>query len=311
MRSRRNQGSFQLLIATIDKLSVLQKRSGDEYGWLRDPSIVVIDEAHTSIATSYTQVLDWMGRGGRARDKSARRPLLGLTATPFRGKSEIETERLAGRYDGNRLDRGAFRKEDPYEELRDMGVLARVRHEVLAGIDVTLSDRDKEDIEKMGRLPSSVTERLGTDLKRTLRVVDHIASLPEEWTVLAFAPSVENARVLAALLAHRGVPAVSVSADTETAARRHYIEEFKAGRIRVLTNYNVLTQGFDAPKVQAVYVARPTFSPNVYQQMIGRGLRGPLNGGSEEVLIVNVEDNFDQYGDLLAFNEFEYLWTKK
>lgn len=79
----------------------------------------------------------------------------------------------------------------------------------------------------------------------------------------------------------------------------------------MLTNYNVLTQGFDAPKVQAVYVARPTFSPNVYQQMIGRGLRGPLNGGSEEVLIVNVEDNFDQYGDLLAFNEFEYLWTKK
>lgn len=304
-------GSFQLVIATIDKLSVLQKRSGDEYGWLRDPSIVVIDEAHTSIATSYTQVLEWMGRGGRARDKSARRPLVGLTATPFRGNSEIETERLAGRYDGNRLDRGAFRKEDPYEELQDMGVLAQVRHEVLAGIDVTLSDRDKEDIEKMGRLPSSVTERLGADLARTLRVVDHIASLPEDWTVLAFAPSVENARVLAALLAHRGVPAVSVSADTETAARRHYIDEFKAGRIRVLTNYNVLTQGFDAPKVQAVYVARPTFSPNVYQQMIGRGLRGPRNGGSEEVLIVNVEDNFDQYGDLLAFNEFEYLWTKK
>ena len=166
------------------------------------------------------------------------------------------------------------------------------------------------DIEKTRKLPSTVSERLGSDLDRTKRVVDHIASLPQDWTVIAFAPSVENARVLAALLAQRGVPAVSVSGDTEPAVRRHYIEEFKAGRIRVITNYNVLTQGFDAPKVRAVYVARPTFSPNVYQQMIGRGLRGPLNGGSEEVLIVNVEDNFDQYGDLLAFNEFEYLWTK-
>ena len=62
-------------------------------------------------------------------------------------------------------------------------------------------------------------------------------------------------------------------------------------------------------KVQAVYVTRPTFSPNVYQQMIGRGLRGPLNGGSEEVLIVNVEDNFQQFGGNLAFREFEHLWN--
>jgi len=302
-------GSFQLVIATIDKLMSIQKREGDEYAWLQEPSIVVIDEAHASITTSYTQVLEWMGRGTRSRAKSGRRPLIGLTATPFRGNSEGESNRLVGRYDSNRLDRGAFIKEDPYEELQEMGVLAQVRHEILHGIDVKLSDSDKREIEKMGRLPASVTDRLGSDLHRSLRVVDHIASLPEDWTVLAFAPSVENSRVLAALLAHRGVPAVSVSADTEPAARRHYIDEFKAGRIRVLTNFNVLTQGFDAPKVQAVYVARPTFSPNVYQQMIGRGLRGPLNGGSDEVLIVNVEDNFDQYGDRLAFNEFEYLWN--
>lgn len=304
-------GAFQLVIATIDKLHSVQGRASDEYGWLRDPSVVVIDEAHGSVTTSYTQVLDWMGRPARGRDKAARRPLIGLTATPFRGNSEAETDRLVGRYDGNRLDRGAFRKEDPYEELQEMGVLAQVRHEILDGVDVHLTEDDRSEIQNLRRLPASVSERLGADVARTRRVVESIASLPTDWTVLAFAPSVENARVLAALLAHRGVPAVSISADTEAAARRHYVEEFKAGRIRVLTNYNVLTQGFDAPQVQAVYVSRPTFSPNVYQQMIGRGLRGQLNGGSEEVLIVNVRDNFDQYGDLLAFNAFEYLWTKR
>lgn len=200
--------------------------------------------------------------------------------------------------------------EDPYLELQKMGVLAQVRQRILDGTEVELTASDVAEIEKMRRLPSAVTERLGSDADRTVRVVDSIAALPEDWTVLAFAPSVENARVLAALLTHRGVPAVSISADTEASARRHYIKEFKAGRIRVLTNFNVLTQGFDAPRVQAVYVARPTFSPNVYQQMIGRGLRGPLNGGSEEVLIVNVKDNLQKYGDLLAFNEFEYLWQK-
>lgn len=304
-------GSFQLVIATTAKLTSLVESRALDYQWLTDPSVVVIDEAHTSTASSYTQVLDWLGRGNRSRDRNVRRPLIGLTATPFRGNSEVESERLVKRYDSNRLDRGAFLKPDPYEELQEMGVLAQVRHKVLTGVDITLSENEKMKVSTMKSLPSSVNDRLGSDLDRTLRVVDHIAELPADWTVIAFAPSVENARVLAALLAHRGVSAVSISSDTEAAARRHYVEEFKAGRIRVLTNYNVLTQGFDAPRVQAVYVARPTFSPNVYQQMIGRGLRGPLNGGSEEVLIVNVEDNFDQYGDMLAFNEFEYLWAKQ
>lgn len=304
-------GAFQLIVATIDKLDEIQRRSDDRYRWLREPSVVVIDEAHGSIAASYTRVLDWLGRATRGRDKNVRKPLIGLTATPFRGTSQVETERLVGRYDGNRLDRGAFLKEDPYEELQAMGVLAQVRHKLLDGTDVTLTESDISQIEKMRALPPAVSERLGSDLERTLRVVDSIVELPDDWTVLAFAPSVENSRVLAALLEHQGVPAVSISADTDAAARRHYIEEFKAGRVRVLTNFNVLTQGFDAPQVQAVYVARPTFSPNVYQQMIGRGLRGPLNGGSEEVLIVNVQDNFQKYGDLLAFNEFDYLWTRR
>ncbi len=61
--------------------------------------------------------------------------------------------------------------------------------------------------------------------------------------------------------------------------RRDLVRRFQAQEIRVLTNYNVLSQGFDAPKVGAVYVVRPTFSLNRYQQMIGRGLRGPKNGG--------------------------------
>lgn len=200
---------------------------------------------------------------------------------------------------------------DPYEQLQHERVLAQVRHQLLDGVDVRLTPDIRREIDNMYRVPTAVTNQLGSDLVRTRRVVDSIQSLPEDWTVLVFTPSIENARVTAALLSRQGIPAVSISADTEMAARRHYIDEFKRGRIRVLTNFNVLAQGFDAPKVQAVYVARPTFSPNVYQQMIGRGLRGPLNGGSEEVLIVNVEDNFHTYGHMLAFNKFEYLWNPR
>ena len=298
---------FQVVVATIDKLQSISSRPGTDYEWLRDPSVVVVDEAHLSVATSYTQVLEWLGRGRSRKDF---RPLIGLTATPFRGTSTAETERLVNRYDGNRLDRGAFRDpDDPYRELQDMHVLAQVRQNLLDGVDVHLSPDEVAEIATMRRLPGAVTERLGLDQARTLRIVESIESLPPDWTVLLFATSVENSRVLAALLSHRGIAAVSISSETEAAARRHYVEQFKAGKIRVLTNFNVLTQGFDAPAVRAVYVTRPTFSPNVYQQMVGRGLRGPRNGGSDEVLIVNMRDNFNQFGDLLAYRDFEYLWT--
>ncbi|KPC83466.1 hypothetical protein ADL27_47215, partial [Streptomyces sp. NRRL F-6602] len=90
--------------------------------------------------------------------------------------------------------------------------------------------------------------------------------------------------------------------------RRKRIDDFRKGRVQVLTNYGVLTQGFDAPATRVVVVARPTYSPNVYQQMIGRGLRGPKNGGKETCLILNVRDNITNFGEELAFTEFEYLW---
>ena len=69
------------------------------------------------------------------------------------------------------------------------------------------------------------------------------------------------------------------------------IEQFRSGQLSVLSNYGVLTTGFDAPKVRAVVVARPTASPLLYEQMIGRGMRGPRFGGTEKCLVIDVEDN--------------------
>ncbi|WP_139224381.1 sacsin N-terminal ATP-binding-like domain-containing protein [Cellulomonas marina] len=295
----------QVVVATDAKLDSIIGSRSETYAWLREPSVVVVDEAHTSVSQRYTAIFDWLGLGARS---GTTRPLLGLTATPFRGNSDEETSRLVRRYDSNLLDQGVL-GDDPYRTLREMKVLAEVEKRRLDGAVVHFSDAELAEIDKMQRFPSSRETQLGEDVERNERIVRSICDLPEDWPVLLFAPSVENARSLAALLSHRGVTAQSISAATEGAARRHYIDEFRQGRIRVLTNYNVLTQGFDAPAVKAVYVCRPTFSPNVYQQMVGRGLRGELNGGSERVLIVDVEDNLNVHGERLAFRAFEKLWT--
>jgi superfamily II DNA or RNA helicase len=249
-------------------------------------------------------VLDWLGLGRR----NERCPLIGLTATPFRGINQQETLRLVRRYREYRLDAGIF-DGDAYEALQRMRVLSRVRHRILAGTIIDLSDAELAQAGRLHRLPPSVENRLGTDTNRNHILVDSVRSLPDDWTVLLFAASVDHAEIMAGLLSIEGIRSAAISAVTEPGARRHYVEEFRAGRIRVLTNYGVLAQGFDAPAVRAVYVARPTFSPNLYQQMIGRGLRGPRNGGKDECLIVNVQDNLKRFGEELAFKHFEFLWN--
>ncbi|MEO3807959.1 DEAD/DEAH box helicase [Sphaerisporangium sp. B11E5] len=297
----------QLVVATDAKLEVCLDTA--EYAWLRHPALVIVDEAHTSITPRYTRILASLGLTFR----ETTRPLLGLTATPFRGFNETETSRLVERYGRNRLDEGIFSTGDPYAELQDLGVLARVDHRALQGSTLTLSEEDLRQATAFegARLPATVEEKLGRDIARNQTLIQEIQALPEDSPVLLFATSVNHAKLMAAQLNDLGIKSASIDSGTPDADRRTHIERFRRKQIRVLTNYGVLAQGFDAPATEVVIVARPTYSPNVYQQMIGRGLRGPKNGGKETCLILDVADNIVNYHRQLAFTQFEYLWSNK
>ncbi|MBB6345248.1 superfamily II DNA or RNA helicase [Nonomuraea muscovyensis] len=301
-----NKETVHLVVATDAKLeSCLVK---PEYGWLRDAALVVIDEAHFSITPRYTDLLKSLG----ITHRESSRPLIGLTATPYRGFNEIETNRLVERYGRTRLDEGIF-GGDPYAELQELGVLARVEHRELKGATIELSEEELKATSgfQRGRLPASVEESLGQDTDRNNMLIREIEALPVDSPVLLFATSVNHAKLMAALLRGRGISAAAIDSATPDSDRRARIEEFRTRKIRVLTNYGVLAQGFDAPATEVVIVARPTYSPNVYQQMIGRGLRGPLNGGKETCLILDVTDNIVNYDKKLAFTGFEYLWSRR
>lgn len=292
-----------VVVATYQSLE--RRVHEPSYGWLRAASCVVIDEAHGSTAPSYTRILDAFGVTAR----ETMRPLIGVTATPFRGAADpAETQWLVNRYGQRRFDLNVIDGDDPYPALQEMGVLARVDHQELPGNALTLSEAQIAHLIQFHVLPPEVEHVLGLDLERNQRVVESISTLPGEWSVLVFATSVDHARLLAAMLCLRGIPAKPISAETDSGARRFYVEEFRRGRVRVLTNYNVLATGFDAPAVRALYITRPVYSKLLYQQMIGRGLRGPLNGGKEWCRIVNIADNVVEYGEQLAFRHFEPLW---
>ncbi|GAA1356003.1 hypothetical protein GCM10009636_24520 [Arthrobacter koreensis] len=299
---------LHLVVATIQTLASIQENRRLTYDWMSRPDLVIIDEAHAATTPSYTRVLSWFGRSYTDNSNL----LLGLSATPYRGANEAETKRLVNRFGGNLIVPEQFDSDDAHNYLQHMGVLASVKHVELEGIKIQL--KDMASVHNSDEQSSMLEARL--DLNQVAQsqtrnnvILDHIKSRGKDGTTLVFAASVAHAEALAAVLSLEGLPAAAISSKTDAAHRRRLIEDFRKGRIKVLTNFDVLSQGFDAPKVDAVYVCRPTFSPNKYIQMVGRGLRGPKNGGSEKVLIVNVRDNLEQYGEKLAFTEFDYLWN--
>ncbi|MFD5915311.1 DEAD/DEAH box helicase [Kitasatospora sp. NPDC058201] len=295
-----------LVVATDAKLA--ECLGTDDYAWLRDDtSLVVVDEAHTAISPRYTRLLELL----ELTHHRTGRHLIGLTATPYRNDEEL-TRRLVQRF-GNRLDTGVFDGDlaEAIKQLQHIGVLAQVRHRELAGGTISLNPDELKRSERFATLPKGAEQRLADDHERNQRIIEEIADMPSEWPVLVFATSVAHAKFLAAKLSDRGISATAIDSTTPVADRRQRIDAFRKGRIQVITNYGVLTQGFDAPATRAVVVARPTYSQHVYQQMIGRGLRGPKNGGKETCLILNVRDNITNYGERLAFTDFEYLWGEE
>ena len=305
-----------VVVATMQTLGSRGVRGGEANDPLNDVGLLVVDEAHGSIAPTYTQIMRELGLTFRRREDEI--GLLGLTATPYRGFNADETARLAARYGRNRLDTGAFKSNDANRvigELQHMTVLAQADHQIIPGGDVRLTDEELRQMKERGFswLPGSAQDRLGDDRERTRGIVEAykrwVGEDHPDWPALIFATSVEHAETVAALLQLDGIPARAVSSKTETAARRSAVEQFRSGELKVLVNYGVFREGFDAPKTRAIIVARPVYSPNLYFQMIGRGLRGVLNGGSDRCLVLDVKDNVLNYDRQLAFTELDWLWA--
>lgn len=302
---------MHVIVATVQTLSSRIGRQPNAYEFLSEFKILVFDEAHRSVAPTYTAVMDELGL---TRWRRGSEPfLLGLTATPYRGHDVQETARLVSRYGRNRLDAGAFESDHPEEvikELQKMKVLASADHEIIEGGRFFLTPEEQQLSKETPWLPQSVENRIASDPSRTRRIVEaYKERVDPDWPTLIFATSVEHSQTVAALLSSMGVRARAVSGLTDTAIRRRVVEEFRSDEVKVLVNYGVFREGFDAPKTRAIIVARPVYSPNLYFQMVGRGLRGVKNGGNERCLVLNVRDNIENFERRLAFSDLDWLWS--
>lgn len=111
---------------------------------------------------------------------------------------------------------------------------------------------------------------------------------------LIFSAGVQHGSHVQAAIEERGHPCGFVTGETPDRERADLLGRFKAGELKYLCNVNVLTTGFDAPHIDCVALLRPTLSPGLYYQMVGRGFR--LSPGKANCLVLDFGGNVLRHG---------------
>jgi DNA repair protein RadD len=113
---------------------------------------------------------------------------------------------------------------------------------------------------------------------------------------LFFCSGVEHSKHIADELNWRGITAETVTGDTPKKERERILKDFRSGKIRALTNANVLTTGFDHPDLDLIVMLRPTMSVVLYIQMAGRGMRPKSH--TDHCLVLDFAGNVARHGPI-------------
>lgn len=242
---KRATADAPVVVASVQTLKGkrLQKFAPDAF------DLVVIDEAHHATADGYRAVIEHF--------PSAR--ILGVTATP---------DRLDGVGLGRVFESCAY-KYELHKAIRD-GWLAEVRARriVLKHVDLDGVRTRAGDLETNALAVKMSTPEAIHGVARPM-----IENIGDRQTI-AFAVSVEHAHAIAtALNTYREGCARAIDGSASSTEREAAVADFASGKIQILVNCALYTEGFDAPVTSCIAIARPTKSRALYSQMIGRGTR--------------------------------------
>lgn len=296
----------------VCSLQLLHSRSKNEQGdFLRFANcvgLVVMDEAHMALAPSYQHLLRMLAADPRTG-------ILGLSATP--GRSTLDATQdvaLADFFNRKKVTLQVPGYKNPVEYLQDAGYLAKIEFDRISFVPTpafTLSLAECSAIQEGFDLPYSVIHRLGADVQRNFLILTRIMKEAQSGAkILVFGCSVDHARLLANLLIAQGLKAAVVTSETRPDRRRQIIRDYRdTDEIQILTNYGVLTAGFDAPRTSVAVISRPTNSVVLYSQMVGRAARGVRAGGNSYCRIITVVDSIPGFRSMAeAFSYWDDIW---
>jgi DNA repair protein RadD len=253
-------------------------------GKLGHRDVVLVDEAHLvppDSDTLYGKLL----RKLEDTNPDVRR--VGLTATPYRLDQGLLTEGKSALFTCIPYRVGVRR-------LIDAGYIAPLTTGATVSVDTSsVSIRAGEfAVDELDALVNveEVNDRVAKAVADALRSGRRSA--------LLFATSIDHARALRLAMMREFVTCEIVTGETPKDQRRILLEEFKAGRLPAIANCDVLTTGFDAPIVDVLALVRPTMSPSLYVQMVGRGMR--LSPGKRDCLVLDFGGNIARHGPVDA-----------
>lgn len=209
--------------------------------------------------------------------------VIGLTATPFRMKS------------GSICTTDGYLNDVCYEigvrELIVQGYLSPLR--TRAG--VTKADTSTLHIRAGEFIAGEVEDLMDQDDLVKAACAEIIEQTQDRHSVLIFTSGLRHGQhVVDVLQREHGVECGFVEGQTPAAEREAILTRFKSGELKYLANVNVLTTGFDAPAVDCVAMLRPTMSPGLYYQMVGRGFR--LHPGKADCNVLDFGGNVMRHG---------------
>jgi superfamily II DNA or RNA helicase len=237
--------------------------------------LIVIDEAHHASAASYRTILRELG-AFRADGPV----VVGVTATPKRA-------------DGVRLDdvfeHIAYAKT--YTEMVAARYLAPVESRVF---DLVEHAMGKPKLGLDGDYSEGWLEGVMLRANAPDKIVEAWKAEAYDRPTIVFTPTVSVAKAVAEAFNGAGVSAAWVSGAMPTQERRVVLAGLAAGRIRVVANCAVLTEGFDEPSISCIVIGRPTMNESLYIQMVGRGTRLHPESGKASCLILDMVGCADQ-----------------
>lgn len=251
--------------------------------------MVLIDEAHMIPPSGEGMYRTFLTD---ARKLNTNLRIVGLTATPYRLGSGM----LCG--PDELLNQICY--EVSVLELINQGYLCP-----LLSKHVTDCDTSKLHISKGEFNAEEVEILMSGDLTVSHTVKEILARTQDRHSVLVFCASVEHAKKVVKelkggddLFARPDYEVALITGETLSDERSETLERFKSSSIKFLVNVNVLTTGFDAPNVDCVCLLRPTLSPGLYYQMVGRGFR--LHDSKQNTLVLDFGSNIKRHGPVNA-----------
>ncbi|GES77662.1 P-loop containing nucleoside triphosphate hydrolase protein [Rhizophagus clarus] len=263
----------------ISKYSDLTRAKGEQKEMQKLFLAIIIDEAHHVAASSYRRILKYFG----ADKKETHLFVWGCSAT-------------VRRYDGlaliNAFDEIAYHKD--FLDMIQEKWLCNLRVTTIkTNVDLSKVKSHKGDFHL-----NDLSKYLNVDSRNNVIVRTYLELAAQRKSTLVFGVDIKHVESLTATFKRCGLDAREISSKTKPHIRAETLKEFKERKFPVLVNCGILTEGTDIPNIDCVIMSRPTKSPVLFQQMIGRGMR--LSPEKEDCLVLDFIDSYNQIPDLVT-----------